>query len=268
MKEYFQKIVAWVKAHPWAAAGILGVIVLIIYFAIKNNWFGGGGGGGGEGVALPEGGGGAAVLPGSNTTPDTTPLPDVTSLPGLGNVGQSSNPIPVSMPGIGNYLEPLAPVASPVSYPVDMSYAGGASMVSPASQSLADVSAPSPSAVLGGGLGSSFFSGNLSYNTQEEIPSQIVSAGQTSTKAKSKGKKSGGNKTPAQEAGKGAKFTGYINGVYYVNGYPAAASSIASQTTVTPSAGSMVSPAQGGGFFSGNVIDPTAKKSTKYHGGV
>ena len=281
MKEYFQKIVAWAKEHPYLAAGILGVFIIVVWLAIRNNWFGGGGNG--EAIAVPGGdGGGESAVPDLSSLPDTSALPD-----GISDIGQSSNPIDVSLPQVGSSL---GGYESPSSYsdmygeiPVSGGdFFGGAPAASPQGASLASVSPASPSASLGADLGSNFFFGNLKYDTSEVLPSRVTSVGAVSAQATAapslldrlfapidldkvniptkqaaaKKDKGGGTKTPAQEAGKGAKYTGYINGVYYVKGYPSAPSSIAVQSGA-PKAGT----AAGGNFFSGQYTDPLKGKN-------
>ncbi len=295
MKEYFQKIVAWAKAHPWLAAGILGGIVVLVWLAIRNGWFGGGGGGGEASAVVPPGGGGEAALPDLSNLPDTSALP-----PGVNQIGQSSEPIPVSLPSVptqgydmaGAYPSGAESFGALPSYPADTGYSIGAPVNSIQGQalqgqSLAEVSAPSPSASLGAKPGANFFMGSLSYNTAQELPSQIISSGPVPTATSApppstslldqllapidlrpkKGKapnaqKPNANLNPAQQKGKGKNFTGYIDGVYYNKGFPAASSSAAAQTKLAPSAGSMVSPALGGGFFTGQYLDPTVNRST------
>jgi hypothetical protein len=132
------------------------------------------------------------------------------------------------------------------------SYYSGAPLKSTSSLTLEEVAAASPSASLGG----EFFSGLLSYgSTAQELPSQIVSVAPENEPAAASSS-GGGSLNPAQQLGKGKNFTGYINGVYYNKGYPAAASSLAAKTE-TSSSGQ----AAGGNFFSGQYADPTQQSN-------
>ena len=98
MKEQLERVVAWAKSHPWMAAGVLGLIVLLAYLAYKKGLFGGGGGSSSTDTS-------GTPTPDSGATADTGQLGGVTSGATTGTVtsqdiGQSSTPIPVSVPTI------------------------------------------------------------------------------------------------------------------------------------------------------------------------
>ncbi len=261
MREYFQKIIAWAKAHPWLAAGILGGIVLVLWLAIRNGWFGGGGGDG-ETAAVPDGGGG-----GIGATPDLSNLPDMSALPG-GGIGTAPNPIPVgiNMPASPSSLPASSTFSDLPSYPTEGSYAGGYPLASSQGATLAEIGAPSPQVIQSSvsqavakiaksaSQGSnntpssdaikksvSQVSNNIANSYKQQKPPKedkknnkskspspvVIQSSVTDAMAKIAGGASQGTsqnkssgKTPAQLLGKGKNFTGWINGVHYVNGYP------------------------------------------------
>lgn len=237
MKEKFQQIIAWAKEHPWLAGGILGGIVLVIWLAIRNGWLGGGGGGGGE-VSMPSGDGGeGATLPDLANLPDTSALP-----PGVSEIGQSSEPIPVSLPNMAGGMESFLPDTAfsgfdPLpSYPLEGGIFSGAPVMTNQSAALIN------SAPLESFISSSPVAGIkrpqtapietpslVSYISASPVAGMAKPGGGSSLSKTTSGKGGGKVKTPSQEVGKGAKFTGLYNGIYYVDGYPTSASNPGTQ---------------------------------------
>ena len=140
MRENFERIIAWAKAHPWQAALILGVTILLGYLAYKKFSDGGGGGSGelfepaepapSSDVSFPDVGGGGGISGGGGigegsddevapisqqpapdseyTTPSPSydfPVPDYT--PAYNSIGVSSSE------DVASYAIPSAP--SPIS---------------------------------------------------------------------------------------------------------------------------------------------------------
>lgn len=244
VKKSLQNITAWAKKNPWLAGGI------VLFLLILGVW------------ASRRGAGGALSIGASQSESLPMEEPELGSLTPTGGgslfdsfkepVAGIPQPAPVYDAPIFDNMASIPAMQDmglfdPGSVQ-DMVYS--APSTSGVGEALKDIAAPSSSG--------SFFMGALSYDTKEEIPSKIVSADPTPQPKAKVAAPSG--KSPAYYKGKGNKFTGYIDGVYYVNGYPAASTSVAAQTNIKPSAGSQVAPSSGGGFFVGQYLDPTVTK--------
>lgn len=226
MKESLGRITTWVRAHPWLAALILGAVILLGYIVYKRS--GGGGGGSNSGGAVSD-------VPASDS-PFQSGIPDLGSISspitsgGLSSVpssetevssttgfssGGKEKPVGVAPSGnLGNFgSDTWAPDFS----------ASVAALTQPVTQALPSSSGSSMSqSPIGsrGVIATDLKKGDLKANVKKNNPlSQKVAA---NTKGK----------TPAQVLGKGRLFTGYINGVYYVNGFPVGSSPISGAVTM------------------------------------
>jgi hypothetical protein len=105
MKESLLKIQAWIKAHPWPAAGIALILIIAAYFAIKK------GGGMGATGYTQNGGQGADATSG-----------DSSGLSALGSSGASMPGVSNNTPAFSDSGGGFSPIPSlPVFSPSDMS---------------------------------------------------------------------------------------------------------------------------------------------------
>lgn len=215
MKESAQRIIAWAKAHPWLAALIVGAVILVGWFVYKRI-SSTGAGQATQGVPL----GDVAGQPSTNG--------DVTTAPGaLGYGGAGSAAPPVILPqpaailgsrGGGGGGGGFAPIGdSGFGYPLPSSV-GGYDFGS---------NAPQANATLND-LAFSYSSGpggktHIKNIVQPAAALPTYSSGPGGkTKSKNQTAPSSSTKmqTPSQLVGKGAKFTGWYQGVMYSNGFP------------------------------------------------
>lgn len=244
MKESFARITAWVKAHPWPAAGILLVVALAAWWSYKQGWFGGGGtvstvppSSGPNAGALPvdTSGGGLPLSTGSGgdsgiitTPPAITPAP----LP-VDTGGASSFVLPAGDNLSNLFGAPVevtsAPAAPAPSVNLPSAISAGKPLVSESSGSL-----------LGQAVTGSVSVGqqNAGYTPAYErakaavTPNPFANVTGSASAGRSGGSTGGATKitrAPAPSA-PAQKFTGWIGNTYYINGVPTAG-----QPSATPS---------------------------------
>lgn len=217
LKQSAANIVAWAKAHPWAAAAIIGVVILAAWYAAKSA--GAGAGSSGQPVTIDAGS--AADGPGQLGSLGGSASGGLGSV--LGQLGDSASPTP-SLPAIPS----PAPSLTPGSMFEDLSYTP-----SPADSFLPEAITPLAGMKAGlDGAGTSL--GSLGGRLMDNSHTRSVPAPAAPSVKPGKGigdrvnvnnplakkGKNTANQTPAMALGKGRHFTGYINGMYYVNGYP------------------------------------------------
>lgn len=215
MKERLARIAAWAKAHPWQTALILGAVILLGYLVYKRS---GGGGGGGSSA------GGAVSEP-------ETPSPIQSGIPDLGSI---SSPVTSgglsSTPSTETEMNPVTgssvsiPKPSRVTPPGNLGSFGSDAWSPDFSASVTALTSPVAASVSEGTVKgvtpSKLKSGQLAANVKKNNPLAQRVANQTK------------GQTPAQALGKGRLYTGYINGQYYVNGFPVGSSPIPGTVTL------------------------------------
>jgi len=184
LKQSAGRITAWAKSHPWAAAGVVGFVIFIAWYASKH---------------APASKGISLDTSAAATGPDPSALGAGDGLSGvLSQLGQSTSP---------NYVPPpLSPAATvtgeEVNNAVHSHRAGGRD------HSESAVRVPNVHAI-------------KQAVVRRERPPKVDKPDKVKVKTKTpKVTHSGGNKTPAELLGKGKHFTGWFQGIYYMNGYP------------------------------------------------
>jgi hypothetical protein len=230
LKESIGNIKAWVKAHPWAAAGIIGAVILLAIYMARRVGSGSGSGpvsidtggaatdagGGGTLDSLLTGGGYTDVVSDLATSASPTPtpskadnVPDVTPA----QMNRSIQSIPASLSESFN-LPPS------VTNPVLIGTAAALNTAGIIPSALASA----------GSIGSRDMTGDTHIRTPiESIKVMPMPTAVKLTEKKSGNQGGGGNKggktqepdTPAMRVGKGRHFTGAYKGITYINGYPA-----------------------------------------------
>jgi hypothetical protein len=211
LKQSVQNIQTWVKAHPWAAAAIIGGVILLAFYMSKKV-----GSSGAVNVGSAEetsssggpldslgsgssGGGFGNVLSslGESASPDINTSAPVTSIPSM--TGQSLNEALAS---------PVPRLSSSFSIPPSVS--------APAIVGLAGLESAGPGPGSVSGLGSGPGPGvGISKRVAKNNPLKKEAI-----------KKQTAAKTPAMSHGRGQHFTGWADGIYFVNGWPVSASPI------------------------------------------
>ncbi len=254
MRESMQRIVTWAKAHPWLAALIVGLVILLGYLVYKRSSSGGGARDEAAGFELGEGTGAVSPIPadmGGISSPvtsgglSTIPSTDL----GLGVSGaQTQTPIPAA--------------SVPVFSAADLTGFGGAGWTPPAIGTLTgQLTSPKPPASLtSGGIptrkvepGSTRLRGEGTFAPEEvevakpavrtsaRVP-RAIAAARTITKPsimprtsarvpRAAAPKQTAPRTPAELRGLSRYYTGIYGGVRYVLGYPAFGSIISTGTT-------------------------------------
>lgn len=240
MKETLARLAAWAKKNPLLAFLIVGGVVLLGYLVYRSGGgssgnkqeeglaagdaidmagvgsYGGGGGGGGGGPTSPGGGGstgtGTTGPGGSPPAPQTIKNPrgiklrPVPPFP-LGGIGTRPeiNPIEGSLPPIGAF-----------------GFNGGMTGPGPTGL-LGGIGGPYPTGLIGGvttmGATASGSSGS-SRTTYSSGPGGKRNPKPPVQIENERGRGGGGARTPAMEVGKGRRFTGWYNGIYYNMGVP------------------------------------------------
>lgn len=202
MKESLNRLVAWAKAHPYAAAGIIGGVILVAWFLSKRS---------GGAVSLDEnaaannqsidsGGGGLGSWPGGDSGSGTSS--DLGSGTAGGGIDIPSSSIP-SNPHTGNESPSLPNVpiaATPAVHPVVSQAAA------PVTSSLAVPGVP----------GRDITTGSKDGKQQDDSHPR----GKVKFTPPKRDTKFDSARTPAQDHGKGKYFTGFADGIWFVNGWP------------------------------------------------
>jgi hypothetical protein len=223
-------MIGWAKKNPVLAGGIVLVLVLIAWWVSRQ------GGGGGSSVSVSEDEGALDFGSSGGSFLETDPGGSL-----LETVSNASDGITQPAPVYD------APVFDALPSVSDM---GNAGMFDPGSVQDAVLYAPS-SSVVGEALGqigkepvsvSGYSKGGGLADGAKKADNVLSMTGASASGTGTTGsrsnviapKREGVEQTPAQKLGKGKNFTGYINGVYYVLGYPKATATPAKG--ITPSA--------------------------------
>jgi len=200
VKEQIQRIVTLAKKHPYIAGGAVLGVVGLGYLAYKN----GGGSGGSDGSATED------VSAGIDTSGTTNPL-----------VGGGVSDVPVySSPS------PVYPSTQPdISNGSDGSGGGGGGS-SPTKGMNEKTAASLPSAnipeIISVDDGPSITPKPKTVTVSQSVKKDTSVVKKSNVK--NGGRQEAMNETPAQQHGKGRLFTGFIDGQYYILGYPSAGS--------------------------------------------
>jgi hypothetical protein len=204
IKQSVENIKGWVKAHPWAAAAIIGAVILLAFYASKRARSGSGSVDISGGTAKDEsGGGGLDALGGggfgdvmsqlsSSASPEPTPAAS-TSIPSM--TGES----------MGAEIPFIPSLSEAFSIP--------ASVSSPALVGESGILSQGNGVKPGKGIAARVAKTPLGKKSQEMRTAA---------------------KTPAMQHGKGQHYTGYADGIYFVNGYPLTAAEGLPQTMIMP----------------------------------
>lgn len=196
MKETLARIAAWAKANPVLAVLILGGVILLGYLAYKSG--AGGSGGGSDQVSVPApteagllgGGGGSTTAPGNPPpTTTTTKKKRTTTTTTGGSGGAGGRGIPEFGQGSSGFMTGFPGLTATQ---LDGQFSNFQLPISNLQMGHKTVAMVGTEA---------------NYNSS---PGSHVSR-----------RGGGGGSTPAMDVGKGRHFTGYYNGTYYSNGYPA-----------------------------------------------
>jgi len=243
LKQSIQNIQAWVKAHPWPAAAILGAVILLAWYMARKAGSGGSpaigpgeadSAGSLDSFGAGSGGGYTDALSQLDASANPiTPASPVTSVPSLTTSGMNQA-IP-DIPSLSDAFNLPASVISPVlvgaggvleQSGLTSGAVGSRSMVNDLHVRAPSVNGSTP----GAGISNKVATNNpLKQRTE---PAQ----------------------TPSMRVGKGRHFTGTYLGITYVNGYP---------VTSGPIAGTSVLP--GGRVASNQILNlmPSAKPAIK-----
>jgi len=220
LKQSAENIQAWVKAHPWAAAAILGAVILLAIYTAKKR--------GGEPVTV--------------AAPSQEETGSLDSLGGgsfgglsdaLGQLGESASP-PVWSETSGKAKNRKAD-SGPVMTGTDMHTKIQTVPSLSESFNLPD-NITSPVLIGAGGL---LDQAGLTGGSTESVtapqpaqPGKGIAERVKKNNPLAKNRPSDSARTPAQALGKGRYFTGYINGIYYISGYPVTSSPIPGTVTL------------------------------------
>lgn len=210
VKESLSRIQAWVKANPKKSAVIAVLIIVIAYFAIKR-----GSSSTGEGMsasaenesAFDAMGGGLADMAGGASMGGGASVPSPSGTPSVDNDAGLAGGIPQS-----DLFEDAGFMQEPVY--TDAGFSGSAFSI---------INDPI------GALKANNTLKNATPSTSSNKANDVIKSGSSSAAVTSKQAKDavkGGqamavkNPTPAMLLGKGRHYTGFINGVWYINGYP------------------------------------------------
>jgi hypothetical protein len=254
MKESLERIVTWIKAHPYIA-GLIGVVfIVVVYLAIKNKGSGGGGGGDlGSGGDQPSDQLGNLASSGAGSTTSDQPLPGSTDSGSGGSGSSGTGAGDGAGSGAGNFGGLQNPIDQVAAHTGSYALSTGSPISSQSMDSIHYDSFTQQEADNNDGSTLGKASSGIKSNQTSKL-GKASSGKKTDTKQVQKasmpnaqksmspyrqidytqghaapapvaaiGKASGGstqNKTPAMLVGKGRNFTGFYNGIWYVLGYP------------------------------------------------